>query len=87
MYREQANPIVETQTIKHPTIQEKPNLFSPQAEEPKPLSSSSPFSPFSSTHPPPSPITAPSFYKPENKPDRHIEKVIILYNDGTFVST
>jgi transcriptional regulator with XRE-family HTH domain len=88
MYKEQANPIVENQAVvKQPPRQEEPNLFNAQAEETKPPLPSSPFPPSSPTFSPPPPSAVPSFAKSDNKLDRYIEKVIILYNDGTFVST
>ena len=84
MYKEQANPIAEPQAVIKPQPrQEEPNLFSQKTEEAKPISPPSPSPTFSPLSPP----LAPSSDKSENKSDRHIEKVLILYNDGTFVST
>jgi len=94
MYKEEANPIVETKTVIKPLPRlEEPNLFSPKAEEhsppiapipPSPPQSAPAFSPPAAAFNQPQPF---SDSKPEAKTDRRIEKVIILYNDGTFVST
>jgi transcriptional regulator with XRE-family HTH domain len=82
MYKEQTNPTALPQPDSKPVFKvEEPSLFAHQEEKTPPLSSSVPASPPVSASPAPS-VTRPS--SPLANTGRHIEKIIILYNDGTF---